>query len=335
VMINAFSRHVELEVLPSKRADGVASALLKYVARYGVPGHLRTDGGGEFTAGIINDLLMMFGTTRQLVLPYLSRANGVVERANKEVMRHLRPLILNRKEPVLWDRYLPMVQRTMNATINSATGLAPSQILFGLGFDLNRELLKNTLSTPASSDWVADTEATRDEVLRVSAAASKAAVARRPSDPPSTFESGEYVLMNYPKGSKPKGKLGPAWRGPYEILRHQHTNCYDVRHCASGKETRVSDSRLIVYDDSATPDVRAIAAVDLSEWVVAHIVEHRFNPPLRNGARLTTAVARSKLEFLVRWDGFGADEDSWIPYRGNTELAAITPYCDEHRELGL
>jgi hypothetical protein len=337
VMLDGFARHVELESLASKRSDVVADALLRYCARYGVPKYIRTDGGGEYTAAIISDLMVMLGSARSLVLPYLSRANGTVERVNKEVMRHLRHLVINRRDTGRWDHYLPMAQRIVNATINSATGYAPSQIMFGASFDLNRAFLAGGPMPPPASEWMASVEASRAEIIRLGALATARAIHRRQQHQPATsgFESGEFVLMSYPKGTKPKGKLGPTWRGPYEILKPLGSNTYEVKHCSSGQEMKISDSRLVVYDASATSDLREIAALDDDEWVVDHIVEHVFDPPLQQGANIATAVARRKLQFLVRWYGCDVSEDSWISFRGNTELAAITSYCEDHPELKL
>jgi phosphotransferase system IIB component len=339
VLIDAFSRHVELESLPSKHAEGIADALLRYVSRYGLPTYLRTDGGGEFTASLITDLLDMLGSSRQLVLPYLSRANGVVERANKEVMRHLRPLILGRREPGQWDRYLPFVQRTMNATPHTATGYAPAQLLFGNHFNLNRHLMAGYEPPAQSSTWINDVQKHRDEVnRRVSKRFLDDAKRRRDSSgPPSDFESGEYVLMSYPKNQKPRGKLGAAWRGPYEILRRvgEDANIYEVRHCASGVEMRVSDSRLVTYDADNEVDVREVASTDADEWLVEAVVGHRFSPALKPNCKQTTAAARRALQLRIRWAGTEPSEDSWIDYRGNADLAALTPYLDDHQELGL
>jgi hypothetical protein len=366
VMVDIFSRHLELEVITSKKPEGVATALLRYVMRYGLPSYLRSDGGGEFTAAIIDDLLTFCGTERQLTLPYLSRANGVVERTNKEVMRHVRGFVMDRKDRSGWANYLPLVQRIVNSVKNKSTGFTPHQIMFGSDSTLDRGILMSAkhaakISAPvgpsSSTDsdavlrrkeaaaFVARADADRTQIRKSAATINKNEEARRHRLPAvgtaSSFESGDYVLMSYPKDAKPKGKIGPTWRGPYEILRRKDatvagrpSNTYFVKHCASGKEMLVSDSTLVDYDPKAQ-DPRITASVDNDEWVVDRIVDHAFNPPLPANHGPGTVSAKNRLELRCRWLGYGPAEDEWISYRGNKDLEAVSTYSDLHPELRL
>ena len=55
----------------------------------------------------------------------------MVERANKEVNRHFRAIVFDRKIKSNWSLTLPLVQRVMNTTVHSSTGVASAQIIFG------------------------------------------------------------------------------------------------------------------------------------------------------------------------------------------------------------
>ncbi len=65
------------------------------------------------------------------MLPYHPQANGIVERKNAEVMKHLRALILVEKAKENWSMYLPIVQRILNATIDTNLDICPAELIFG------------------------------------------------------------------------------------------------------------------------------------------------------------------------------------------------------------
>ena len=64
-----------------------------------------------------------------------------MERANKEVNRHLRAFTFDSSTIDDYRLCIPMVQRIMNATFSDRTKLSPSQILFGNALDLDRGIL--------------------------------------------------------------------------------------------------------------------------------------------------------------------------------------------------
>ena len=75
-----------------------------------------------------------------------------------------------------------------------------------------------------------------------------------------------------------------------------------------------------------TEDPAAVAAADNDEWLVEAIIDHR-GP--RNGR------PKRALEFRVRWQGFGANADTWLPYAEVAELEALDDYAARHPELRL
>ena len=141
VMIDAFSRFVELFATKTASAYDAAVALINVFGRYGAPRYLRSDRGSQFVADLIDELLGILGIDRKLTLAYRPQANGTCERGNQEVMRHLRALVIEFRKKDLWYQYLPLVQRIMNSSVHSATGVAPAKIMFGNRIDLDRGVL--------------------------------------------------------------------------------------------------------------------------------------------------------------------------------------------------
>ena len=69
------------------------------------------------------------GVKAHSIEPYSPQQNGQVERANQEVMRHLRAIVLGEESRVnsqfRWGMLTPAVRRIMNNTVNWETGVTP------------------------------------------------------------------------------------------------------------------------------------------------------------------------------------------------------------------
>jgi hypothetical protein len=60
---------------------------------------------------------------KSFVTAYSSEENGIVERANEEVLRHLRALLFDSGVHDKWSfEQLPLVQRIMNTVEKTSTG---------------------------------------------------------------------------------------------------------------------------------------------------------------------------------------------------------------------
>ena len=100
----------------------------------------------------------MIGIEHVFTVPYSHEENAIVERANKEVMRHLRALIFDSKTFSNWSDNLPFVQRIMNTAVHESIGISPAQLLLGhsssfdKGIFIPKEILREK-DLPLS-EWV-------------------------------------------------------------------------------------------------------------------------------------------------------------------------------------
>lgn len=140
VIVDCMSRFVELEPAKEGTAEVAAKIYLKIAGRYGPPREIQSDQGPEFISKMIESLCSLC-SKRHLTLPYRPQANGIVERGNKEVLRHLRAIIFDRKVKYKWSVYLPLVQRVMNSSYHSSIGTSPLRVFFGDAVTENRGLL--------------------------------------------------------------------------------------------------------------------------------------------------------------------------------------------------
>jgi len=89
VIIDAFSRWVELYPTATTTAVETASCIFQHFGRFGQPEVIHTDRGTAFHNEVVEELLRMTGVEQSLTTAYSSEENGIVERANQEVLRHL------------------------------------------------------------------------------------------------------------------------------------------------------------------------------------------------------------------------------------------------------
>jgi len=92
VIIDCFTRFVELYAIPDTTATSAARCILQHIGRYGAPLKIRTDQGSQFVNDIVAELLKLVGVEHELTLAYSKEESAIVERANKEVMRHLKAI---------------------------------------------------------------------------------------------------------------------------------------------------------------------------------------------------------------------------------------------------
>jgi hypothetical protein len=114
--------------------------LLQLCGRYGYVSFIRSDRGGQFISDVFSKLVQLMGSKQILTIGYRPQSNGIVERANSEMKRHLIAIVQHRRIAELWSMGLPLVQRILNATVHSVTGFAPAMLLFGNAINLNRSI---------------------------------------------------------------------------------------------------------------------------------------------------------------------------------------------------
>ena len=73
------------------------SALLQWVSIFGVPKEIRSDGGSQFTSKMAEYIRSLLHYDHLVVVAYHPEANGIVERRMKEVMKHLRALVYEKR----------------------------------------------------------------------------------------------------------------------------------------------------------------------------------------------------------------------------------------------
>jgi len=140
VIIDACSRYVNLVPLKDLTAESAARELIIHMARFGIPNQICTDNSTQFKSKF-EEVLKVLEIHNYKIQPYSHQENSIVERANKEVLRHLRNFIYDTKVIDEWPEYLPQVERLMNSHVSKSTGVSPADMVFAGQIDLNAGIL--------------------------------------------------------------------------------------------------------------------------------------------------------------------------------------------------
>ena len=329
VVIDCFTRFVELFPAKSTTAEEGKKAILSCVGRYGIPSEIVTDSGSQFKNETISTLVQMMGSEHNITLAYSKEENAMVERANKEVLRHLAAMVYEKRITDDWIDFLPLVQRIINSSPHSSTGVAPAQLLFGNAIQLDRGVFlpidKVEQRTPTSdklSTWVdkmlrkqADLISLAEKLQREKDLAN---LEKRDPQEYTEFPVNSYVLVAYPHtrmGQRPPVKTMTPYRGPLRVIGITGSR-YTLQDLVSLKEEQAHISLLKKFDyDAAITNPVEVALHDTQEFEVEEVLRHRGN-----------ISHKSSMEFKVRWKNYAPEHDTWEPWSALKNTVALHAY---------
>jgi transposase InsO family protein len=361
VFVDHCTRFVELVPTRDCSAESACSGLISVFGRYGAPRCIRSDQGPHFTADVVKHFVKATGAVQKFVTPYHHESNGLVERTNLEVMRHLRSLVFDKDILKTWDISVPLVQRIINSTVHSATGYSPAQLLYGDYADLNRILLDRAPSVMptgfTSEDYLHALVAAQRNLARAARSFQEQTELARQLRNKHPTESDKYlpgdlVLCNRTGRFASKLSMTP---GPYIVRAEVKPDVYALEHPASGrvlKEVASSMMSEFLFDRTAYPDELAqgtlaegIARLDEKElFVVDTIVAHRYahrnkqNELVDKPASFALKPMSERLRyswFKVHWLNYDSSEDTWEPYRNLKDNLVLKAWLAAHPNLDL
>ncbi len=349
-VIDSFSRALELFPLSSADAPRVAECLFHIYCRYGRFGAVRCDGAKAFVGSVVKLLLEMLGSRCHQITPYAHWSNGQVERSHREVLRHLRPLLINDSLGVnshrRWGTLLSGARRIVMNTVNGSIGCTPNELVFGGFCGSEDDLFVNKpskVSEMSGSSFVLELEREQAELFsRAEAHQAKELqrIASRAIDAPEGYcpQVGDWVLAargGMPHG-RPRDKLQLPLTGPWRVLESSNpaSAVVECLHAASRQVVKFGAHELLPFNSElldSPEDYEKVAQRDFWDYSIDSIQDHRPHFPRRApGKRLRP---KSGYEFLVKYKYIplsteeGCENPSWQPWSYTRHLTALRDYC--------
>ena len=262
-------------------------------------------------------------------MAYSKEENAIVERANKEVMRHLRNIVFDKDIITRWSDYLPLVQRIMNSSEHKITGVTPAEIMFGNSVDLDRgvmlERAPQTEGSTRLSQWISDMLKAQSRVIAIARNnLSRHDQVHMQTSPNvhDEFPINSYVLVEHRSNSLRKGprsKLLPYLKGPMRVVNFSGSK-YVLQDLVTkkNKDYHVSKIREFNYDPIEQDPLHYALKDDVNWFRVDRISHMRGNPQ----------GPKSKLSFKVHWKG--EDKPTYEPWNVVRKTEALQAYLSKH-----
>ncbi len=318
-VIDCFTRFIELYPVEKNDATSTAECLLQHFGRYGAPAQIRSDRGSHFVNEVIQDLLQIAGVEQLLTLAYSKEENALVERANKEVKRHLEAILFDRRIKDDYESCLPLVQRIMNASVHSAIGVSPAQLLFGNAIDLDRNLfsLREIENGEQNlSEWAEQMLNKQTILLNLARKHQRETDLKKISvlDKNNDENITEYPVNSYvhvKHNTDPSSKFQPFWKGPMRVVSFKNST-YTIQDLHNGKNENVHITRLkpFYYDPKYT-DPEEVVNKEKQTYEIEKVIGHKGNKR-----------SKSRMTFTVKWVGYDqpTEGEPWEQLRNTKAL---------------
>jgi hypothetical protein len=287
---------------------------------HGLPEQLISDRGTQFVSGMTRELNKLIGVNLTPSTAFHPQTDGQTERVNQEIEAFLRIFVNERQDD--WADWLPLAEFAYNNAVHASTRASPFQLDTGrnprMGFEPPRDTHYEEAGAFASTLLKATEEA--KSALKQAATDMKRYYDRKHADPPA-FKVGDKVWLSSKniKTRRPAKKLDDKWFGPYAIDKVISPLVYRLALPRSLNRIHpvfhVSLLRAAPRDDIQERPQNAHPDPELDDdgrevYEVQQILNSRL-------------FRRKHLQYLVKWVGYGNEENSWEPAANVAESADL------------
>ena len=284
VIIDAFSRYVRLFPIKSINSDEVLKAFFNWIADFGCPSEIVSDNASYLVSELIKSFVAFTGIDHKPIHPYSHEENGMVERANYEVIRFLTACVADVDVRANWPTYTPFVQRIMNTMVKTSTGVSPTELLYGNTIDHDSTFMlkpKEELNIQTTYvEHMANLLKIQEKIIKIAQASQESVdiynITKRVQihNETTEFPIGSYVLAEYETGKS--SKFHTKRHGPYRVV-NKLGPIYSLENLVTNKITDFHVLLLSEYHhDDDNSDIYKVAKIDEEFQEISSVLNHRF-----------------------------------------------------------
>ena len=237
VVIDEYSRFVEIEFVNSTSSGAVLPHIDRIFATHGFPETVKTDGGPPFNGHEYKRYMQWAGIKATIVSPEDPEANGLAENFMKSIKKVCHT---SRIEGKCFKQEIFKFLRQYRSTNHSSTGKAPAELLFGR--KIRTKLPELVVPTPHNTETRErhDTAKQKQKLYKDNKSYVK----------PHNINVGDRVLI-LQKESKLNSRYDPL---PYKVTLVQGTQITAVR----GEQIRRRDAKMFKKIRQRTPETHTL-----------------------------------------------------------------------------
>ena len=331
VIIDAFSRFCRLYATKDTTAESALDSLKDWICTFGCPSTIVSDNGTQFANQLIRAFLENSNVQHSLIHAYSKEENSLVERANKEVSRHVTSMAYDSVIRAVWRNNLPYIQRIMNTSIHSSIGVSPSQLIFGGCINHDAHFLNEPTQNDNQvtyHDAIKNLYDQQERLLHIARTNQHELdsfhIAQRTPGEISSFPINSYVLAEY-ETSKPS-KFSTNKHGPYRVISNIGP-IYTLENLITHKLSDFHIKLLTEFKYDSNIDPEEVAKHDNEYDDIQQILAHRFNSKRKSRSDIEFHIlwARNQLPVWTQWNATIASNQTIHDYLNENKLRRLIP----------
>src|SRR5271156_4756653 len=308
-------------------AVGSAKLYVNHVWKHhGLPQKVLSDRGPQFVAEFTRELYRLLGIKLAATTAYHPQGDGQTERVNQELEQYLRVFINQRQND--WDGLLPFVEFQYNNHVHSATRQVPFLLDTGriprMGFE-PRQCQSHLESVNEFKEQMKDAL----DKAKAALTQSKDDMARyydQNRTPAPDYQPGDKVYLDASdiQTTRPSKKLSHRRLGPFEVVKKVGKGAYRLKLPRSMSRlhpvfnvVKLTPAPLDPIPGRRPNPPPPPEIVDgEEEWIVEEILDSK--------------MVNRRLRYLIKWEGFGIEHNSWEPWNDVHAPELITEFYRKH-----